>query len=107
VIGVVTWKPSDKIWNSYDQVNDVRFASYFKDEPILTAAGRSSRLIQKYAGDAYTKTNENVANAKVFRTGEMYLIRAEARAETGAFTGAASAESDINDLRTARITGYT
>jgi hypothetical protein len=40
-----------------------------------------------------------VADAKVFRTAEMYLIRAEARAESGNFAGANSAESDINDLR--------
>jgi starch-binding outer membrane protein, SusD/RagB family len=103
-IGTVTWKPSDKLWNSYDQVNDVRFASYFKDEPLLTTAGRSSRLIQKYAGTTYGTATENVANGKVFRTGEMYLIRAEAKAETGDLTGAAS---DINVLDAARITGYT
>lgn len=105
-IGTVTWRPSDEIWGLYDQANDVRFAAYFKDEPLLSAAGRGSRLIAKYAGTAYTTTNENVANAKVFRTGEMYLIRAEARAELGTFTGANSAESDINTLRAARITGY-
>ena len=104
-IGTVTWRPSDEIWDSYDQVNDVRFASYFKDEPLLAPA-RGTRLIYKYAGTTYGTPNENVANAKVYRTGEMYLIRAEARAEQNKITGANSAESDINDLRTARITGY-
>lgn len=103
-IGGITWKPSDKIWNSYDQTNDIRFSSYFKDEPLLTAAGRSSRLIQKYAGTTYGTTNENVANGKVFRTGEMYLIRAEAKAEGNDLAGAAA---DINTLDAARITGYT
>ena len=108
-IGTVTWRPSDKLWDSYDQVNDVRFASYLKDEPLLSSASpaRGSRIINKYAGGTYGSNNENLANAKVFRTGEMYLIRAEARAESGNFTGVNSAESDINDLRTARITGYT
>ncbi len=105
-IGTVVWKPSDKLWNSYDQVNDVRFASYFKTEPLLNVSGRDPRLIYKYAGGTYGSTNENVANAKVFRTGEMYLIRAEARAELGTYTGANSAESDINSLRAARINGY-
>lgn len=105
-IGVVTWKPSEKIWEAYDKVNDVRFTSFFKDEPLLTSGGRQSRLIQKYAGTTYGTPNENVANAKVFRTGEMYLIRAEARAEQGKFSGAASAESDINTLRAARINAY-
>lgn len=106
-IGTVTWRPSDKIWDAYDKVNDVRFASYFKDELSLAASGRGTRLIQKYAGTGYATPNENVANAKVYRTGEMYLIRAEARAELNKISGANSAESDINALRTARITGYT
>ena len=105
-IGTVFWIPSSKLWDSYDQVNDIRFTSYMKTEPILTAANRQPRLITKYAGTAYGTAGENVADAKVFRTGEMYLIRAEARAELGNFTGANSAESDINDLRAARITGY-
>lgn len=104
-IGTVTWRPSDEIWGAYDQANDVRFASYFKDEPLLAPA-RGTRLIYKYAGTTYGTPNENVANAKVYRTGEMYLIRAEARAEQNKITGANSAESDINDLRAARITGY-
>ena len=105
-VGLVTWKPSEKLWSSYDQVNDVRFASYLKDEPLLTAQVRPSRLIQKYAGSGYFTANENVANAKMFRTGEMYLIRAEARAEQNKYTGANSAETDVNTLRANRITGY-
>ena len=105
-IGTVFWIPSSKLWDSYDQANDIRFSSYMKTEPLLTAANRQSRLITKYAGTAYGTSGENVADAKVFRTAEMYLIRAEARAESGNFTGANSAESDINDLRAARINSY-
>lgn len=102
-IGVVTWRPSDKLWNSYDQINDIRFTSYFKDETLLTSASRGSRIISKYAGTTYGTANENVADAKVFRTGEMYLIRAEARAENNDLVGAAS---DLNTLRSARINNY-
>jgi hypothetical protein len=102
-IGTVTWRPSDKLWDSYDQVNDVRFNAYFRVEPLLTATNRLPRLIFKYAGTAYATPGENVADAKVFRTGEMFLIRAEAKAETGDLAGAAA---DLNALRTARITGY-
>lgn len=105
--GVITWQPSTKLWNSYDQVNDVRFASYLKDEPIYAGLARPSRIINKYAGTGIGSTNENINNAKVFRTGEMFLIRAEARAEQNKITGANSAESDINTLRAARITGYS
>ena len=104
-IGTITWMPSNKLWDSYDQDDDIRFASYLKDEPLLTG-GRPTRLIQKYAGTTYGTTGENLANAKVFRTGEMYLIRAEARAELGMISGVNSAESDLNALREARINAY-
>jgi starch-binding outer membrane protein, SusD/RagB family len=106
-IGTVSWIASDKLWNSYDMVNDIRFTAYFKDEPLLSAGGRPSHLVAKYAGTGYGTSGENIADFKAFRTGEMYLIRAEARAELGTFTGANSAESDMNALRTARIAGYT
>lgn len=102
-IGTVTWAPSGKLWDAYDKVNDVRFNAYFKDETSLAPA-RQTKLIAKYAGTAYGTTAENVADAKVFRTGEMYLIRAEAYAESNDLVNAAK---DLNALRKARITGYT
>ncbi len=105
-IGTVVWRPSNKLWDSYDQVNDIRFSSYLRDEPLLTAASRQSRVVYKYWGTGLATTNENVNNGKVFRVAEMYLIRAEARAEQNKITGSNSAESDINAIRTARITGY-
>lgn len=105
-IGTITWQPTDELYNSYDKVNDVRFNSYIKDEPLLIAAGRTGRLVRKYEGGAYGTATENINHAKVFRTAEMVLIRAEARAEQNKFTGANSAESDINLLRANRITGY-
>ncbi len=49
---------------------------------------------------------ENVVNWKVLRTGEMYLIRAEARALQGG-AKEVSGLADLNELRAARITGYT
>lgn len=105
-MGTVTWQPTNKLWDSYDPVNDIRFNTYLKDEPLLSAAGRPSHIIKKYAGGAYAGSTENIGDGKMFRTGEMYLIRAEARAEQDKFTGAGSAEEDLNALRTARITGY-
>lgn len=105
-IGQNVWKPSDKLWTSYNQATDVRFSSYLKLEPLLVAP-REPRLVWKYAGGGYAQPTDNVANGKVFRTGEMVLIRAEARAEQNKITGPNSAESDINLLRTNRITGYT
>lgn len=98
-----SWIPSDKLWDSYDQVNDIRFSSYFKNDPALAAAGRPSRSIIKYSGTGYGTANENVADAKIFRTGEMYLLRAEAKAQSGNLAGATA---DVNALRAARIAGY-
>ena len=104
----ISWVPSSKLYDSYDKTNDIRFSSYLIDEPILAAvAGKPTKIVAKYAGTGYTTNNENVADIKLLRTGEMYLIRAEARAEKNTFTGANSAESDLNALRAARITGYT
>lgn len=104
----IPWVPSDKLWSQYNQSDDIRFSSYLIDEPRLAAvAGKPHKIVKKYAGAGYTNANENVADVKVFRTAEMYLIRAEARAEQDVFTGANSAESDINELRAARINGYT
>lgn len=101
-IGTITWLPSDKLFNSYNQTNDIRFQAYFKVEPLLLAP-RPNKIINKYAGSTYGTPSENVADAKVFRTGEMYLIRAEARAEQNDLIGAAL---DLNTLRAARINGY-
>lgn len=104
-IGTVTWTVSQKLWDSYDQANDIRFSAYFKNEPLLAGGARKyTRLIRKYEGTAYGTATENVADAKVFRTGEMMLIRAEARAENNDLVGAAA---DLNALRAARINGYT
>jgi len=106
-IGTITWRPTQALLNAYDQVNDLRYAAYFFEEPVLKASSSrnlSAILINKYAGTTYGTPTELLADAKVFRTGEMYLIRAEARAETGDLTGAAA---DINALRAARINNYT
>jgi starch-binding outer membrane protein, SusD/RagB family len=105
--GTITWRPSDKLTNAYDAVNDIRYNVTIKNEPVLATAGRNTRMINKYPGSgAYGSANENVSHGIVMRTAEMVLIRAEARAELGTFTGANSAESDINTLRAARISGY-
>jgi hypothetical protein len=106
-VGTVTWAPSWKLWNSYNQANDIRFEAYLRNETLLSNAGRQPRIIQKYAGTGYATASENFADFKIFRTGEMVLIRAEARAELGRVSGANSAESDLNMLRAARINNYT
>ena len=48
----------------------------------------------------YGTPDEDNNNVVVLRLGEMYLIRAEARAQQGKVTGGSSAQEDINVLRT-------
>lgn len=57
--------------------------------------------------EKYGTADSNNRNFVVFRLGEMYLIRAEARAQQGKITGANGAIVDINALRTRASTGLT
>ncbi len=95
---------SSKLWDAYDQTNDIRFSAYMKDEPLLVAQNRVSHIVRKYEGTGYGTASDNVQDYKMIRTGEMYLIRAEARAELGKIP---AASQDLNDLRKARISNYT
>lgn len=109
-IGTIVWTVSDKLYDSYS-ASDIRRTAYFKTDATLAGlnrpnANRPGLIINKYAGGAYGSATENLVNSKMMRTAEMYLIRAEARAMQGNFTGANSAESDLNFLRSNRITGY-
>ena len=94
-----SYRPNQTLVASYDQANDVRFFSYFQ-----VISGR--RVLSKYlAKEAQLPNPDGVTNFKVFRTGEMYLIRAEAYARKGAATEALGL-ADLNTLRAARIFGY-
>jgi hypothetical protein len=109
-IGTIVWTVSNKLFDSYT-ANDIRRNIYFTIDNSLSALGRPNAnrpglIIRKYSGGSYGTPTENVTNSKVMRTAEMYLIRAEARAEQNKITGANSAESDLNELRSNRITGY-
>jgi starch-binding outer membrane protein, SusD/RagB family len=106
-IGTIVWTVSNKLYDSYDPT-DIRRAAYFRTDATLAAANRPNAnrpglIIGKYAGGAYGSATENLVNSKVMRTAEMYLIRAEARAEQNNLVGAAS---DLNALRAARIPSY-
>lgn len=76
--------------------NDIRYAAYF-----TTLGGQPA--LTKYRGKG-TVTNGN-ANFPAFRSGEMYLIRAEANARIGG-ANEITAMADLNALRAARISGY-
>lgn len=76
--------------------NDIRYSAYFTN-----VGGRLA--VTKYKGKG--TVSDGNANFIVLRTGEMYLIRAEANARIGG-ANEALALADLNALRAARITGY-
>jgi hypothetical protein len=97
--GIVLYAPAMKLINTFDKVNDIRYPAYIKFDATRTGT-KSQYLVNKYIGG--TSTAPGQADIKIFRTGEMYLIKAEAEAES---TG--DAAGDLNALRAARINGYT
>lgn len=109
---------------AYDPANDIRFPVYFGTRqsgnvspgrtiypgtpevytnaatPVLITRRILTKLVRSRAG-----VYDNQVNWKALRTGEMYLIRAEARAMQGAATAPLGLE-DLNTLRAARINNY-
>lgn len=99
--GFILYVPSFALLNTYDKDNDVRFTAYIRTSP--DAGGTNAPyIVSKYEGN--TDETQNLADMILFRTGEMYLILAEALAENNAEQAGADA---LNELRAARITGYT
>jgi hypothetical protein len=97
--GIVLYAPALKLINTFDKENDLRYPAYIRFDASRTGT-KSKYLVNKYIGG--TSTAPGLTDIKLFRTGEMYLIRAEAEAES---TG--DAAGDLNALRAARINGYT
>ncbi|NTS42431.1 RagB/SusD family nutrient uptake outer membrane protein [Flavisolibacter sp. BT320] len=97
--GIVLYAPSFKLINIFNQADDIRFPAYIKYDPTRTGT-KSQYLVNKYIGG--TATAPGLADIKFFRTAEMYLIRAEAKAESGG-----DGAEDLNALRAARINNYT
>ena len=96
----VLYAPAFKLLNLYDKTNDIRFASYIRIDNTR-GTGKTPNIVNKYVGGSSTV---NLADIKLYRTSEMYLIRSEAYAETSKLTEAAA---DLNALRAARINSYT
>jgi hypothetical protein len=93
------FRPAVELEGTYDQTNDVRFNSYFAARSL---SGTSRRILTKFYGRGTAA--DNLVNWKVMRTGEMYLIRAEARAMQGGAKEVLGL-ADLNALRSARISG--
>ena len=87
----------DTVGFAAGNARDIRFPTYFFLRN--TTAGVNNWAIQKFKGKGAAA--DNLVNFKVFRTAEMYLIRAEASALTTG--GEVAANADLNTLRAARI----
>lgn len=93
------------LFATIDEVNDIRFSTNVTRGFGTTAnpVRNASRLVvTKHLGKG--SATDGVVNFKSFRTGEMYLIRAEAYANTSGQE--AQGLADLNTLRAARITGF-
>jgi hypothetical protein len=95
VNGDVFFEPSDKLKQQFNRTTDIRFSTFFG-----TGAGDTS-IVVKYPGSALQGPQRN--DIKDVRIAEMYLLRAEARAELNQL---ATAAADVNLIRANRITGY-
>ncbi len=103
-----SYRPTTNLLSMYDQVNDIRYASYYRN--LLRGAARTTTparlvLIKYDARQSTVLKPDGVVNFKALRTGEMYLIRAEAYARLGGANEALGL-ADLNNLRAARISGY-
>ncbi len=99
-----SYRPAQQGVALFDAANDVRYDSYFATVGTLNGVAKTPRLITiKHIGRPGGVLN-GVVNWKVYRTGEMYLIRAEANYRLGKEV---EARNDLNTLRAARIIGAT
>lgn len=106
--GIVLYAPSFKLINEFNTANDIRFASYIQYDQARydnSDGAKSAYLVNKYVGG--NASAPGLTNVKLFRVAEMYLIRAEAEVEQNGSAGITAANSDLNTLRAARISGYT
>jgi len=90
--GSIIFSPSDKLNATYS-TNDVRRTAYI-------GTNSAGRYVKKFSTSS---RGGSIVDVKGIRTAEMYLIRAEAKAELNDLPCAAA---DINALRAARITSY-
>lgn len=97
----IYYAASYKLTNLFDKTNDIRFGAYIKVDADRAAAGKTPNAVIKYTSD--DPDNRNLVDIKLFRTGEMYLIRSEAYAQK---ENLALAKADLNALRAQRISGY-
>lgn len=98
------YRPTTGLLSLYSTTNDIRYSSYFQ----IRARGTGSRLVlSKYLSKQASITSPNgIVDYKVFRTGEMVLIAAEALARMGGAANESASLALLNSLRSIRINAY-
>ncbi len=100
----IDYVPADDLIAMYDKDNDIRYSSFFMEDIPVAAVPGGVTAFRKYPHDNPNFTQRGMNQMKVFRASEMYLIRAEAYAESGQ---EGPANDDLGALRAARIDGYS
>lgn len=104
--GRAQYIPSAELIDALNENNDIRYDAYFELLAGGPPAYEDREVMDKYSNKLASRNNpDGVTNFKAFRTGEMYLIRAEALARSGT-PDFDAAMDDLNTLRDARIEGY-
>ncbi len=93
------WSPNDA---TVALLNDATIGGTRKE-----LLGRTAAPGNLWYGKLYYRTPLGTDPAYVIRIAELWLIRAEARAEQGKLIGANSAQSDLNAVRTRATAGNT
>jgi hypothetical protein len=88
-----SWIPSPALLNLYD-ATDIRYDAFWAN------IGGRDVLTKYYAKPTAAASPDGVVDAKLYRTAEMYLIRAESYARTAGM--GVQALADLNTLRAAR-----
>jgi hypothetical protein len=88
--------PSNEILDSLYSAASGERRNTVSFDPALLRGTDNGFIVAKYGNVPNDLENNNIV---LFRLGEIYLIRAEARAWQGKINGAGSAEEDLNVLR--------
>lgn len=92
---------------------DIRLAVYFGKYHLAVSSGNAADIyfFNKYPGNDYYNAlgsaTRYLNQPKPFRIAEMYLIAAEANARIGTSASVEKGKEAINDLKKARIPGFT